>query len=211
MSDVIFLSPSTISLLTPECLALLVGLQIEVVDEDLRQKTTGGTTYFGKYRTWKAEPKARVRKVNPITGVETLLFADGTDYTLDLIAGEVELSTITTDTVRADYFFSPLNDVLIERLMQESVQEVSNLIGRVIDPLAIPDQYHPVICKRLYTNVLKTMQIEYHDFFSISIGGVNISKDNVPKNTDAIIKQNEVQVMEEINALRLWNTTSRFE
>ena len=55
------------------------------------------------------------------------------------------------------------------------------------------------------------MQVEYHDYYSISVGGVNISKDNVPKNTDAIIKQNEVQVMEEVNALRLWNMTSRFE
>ena len=146
MSDITFLSPSTISLLTPECLALLVGLQIEVVDEDLRQKSVGGTIYFGKYRTWKAEPKPRIRKVNPVTGAETLLYADGTDYTLDLIAGEVDLTAVTADTVRADYFFSPLNDVLIERLMQESVQEVSNLIARIIDPLAIPDQYHPVIC-----------------------------------------------------------------
>jgi hypothetical protein len=209
MADTIYLSPSVVSLLTPECLALLVGLQIEVVDEDLRQESAGGVTYFGKYRTWKAEPKPRIRKVNPTTAAETLLFED--EYAIDLAAGEVTLDAVTTDIVRADYFFSPLNDTLIERLMEHSVQEISNLLGRVIDPLNIPEQYHVTICKRLYTNVLKALQVEYHDFYSISISGVSISKDNVPKNTDLIIKQNETQVMEEINALRLWNTTQRFE
>ena len=209
MSDITFLSPSTISLLTPECLALLSSLHIEIIDEDLRQKVSGGTTYFARWRNWKSEPKPKIRKIAP-TGVETILY-DTVDYTTDLAAGEITLGAVTTDIVRADYFYGPLNDTLIERLMSQSVKEVSVLIARDINPLSIPTDYHAAVCKRLFTNVLKNLMIEARDYFAVSVAGRSISKEQVPAHFDLTIKQNETQLQQELNYLRYFNKTARLE
>lgn len=210
MAHTVFLSPSSISALTPECKALLSGLSVEILDEDLRLKTAGGAVYFARYRNWLAEPQPRIRRIAP-TGAETVLLADGTAYTVDYAPGEITLATPTTDIVRADYFFTPLNDVLLERLLAISVSEVSVLIGRPIDPLNIHPAYRTAVCKRLYTNVLKNLLIEARNYFAVSVAGRSISKDNIPSNIDLMIKENETQLQAELNWLRHFNTTKRLE
>lgn len=210
MAGIVYLSPSSTSPLTPECRALLTGLSVEILDEDLRLKAAGGSTYFARYRNWLPEPQPRIRRISP-TGAEAFLFADGTDYTIDYAAGEVTLASPTTDIVRVDYFFSPLNDTLLERLMAASVSEVSVLIARPIDPLNIHPAYRTVVCKRLYTNVLKNLLVEARSYFAVSVAGRSISKDNIPSNIDLIIKENETQLQAELNWLRHFNTTKRLE
>ena len=210
MADTIYLSPSLTSVLTPECKALLSGLGVEILDEDLRPKTAAGTVYVARYRNWLPEPQPRIRRIAP-TGAETVLLTDGTAYTVDYAAGVITLVSPTTDLVRADYFFSPLNDALLERLMAASVSEVSVLIARPIDPLDIHPAYRAAVCKRLYTNVLKNLLIEARNYFAVSVAGRSISKDHIPSNIDLMIKENETQLQAELNWLRHFNTTKRLE
>ena len=210
MSDTIYLSPSSVSALTPECKALLSGLSVEILDEDLRPKTAANTVYFGRYRNWLPEPQPRVRLINS-TGAETVLLTDGTAYTIDYAAGEITLPSPATDLVRADYFFSPLNDAILEQLLTLSVSEVSALISRPIDPLDIHPAYRAAVCKRLYTNVLKNLLVEARNYFAVSVAGRSISKDHIPSNIDLMIKENETQLQAELNWLRHFNTTKRLE
>lgn len=210
MSDTIYLSPSSVSALTPECKALLTGLSVEILDEDLRLKTATSSVYFARYRNWLPEPQPRIRRIAP-TGVETVLLTDGTAYTIDYAAGEITLLSSTTDLVRADYFFSPLNDAILEQLLAMSVSEISVLISRPVDPLDIHPAYRAAVCKRLYTNVLKNLLVEARSYFAVSVAGRSISKDHIAANIDLMIKENETQLQAELNWLRHFNTTKRLE
>lgn len=213
MSDIIYLSPSLVSLLTPECKTLLSSLYVEIIDETVDRKSAASQLiYKARYQNWLSEPRQRIRKIDLTTGIETLLF-EGTDYTLAREAGEMTLASPLSANVilRADYFFTPLNDAVLESLLQTCAGEISNLIGRPIDPLNINDAYHPAICKRLYTNVLKNLMVATREYFAVSVAGRSISKDQVPTHFDAIIKQNETQLTDELNWLRNFNLTKRFE
>jgi len=209
MSDITFLSPATVSALTPECLALLSSLHVEIIDEDLEPEIAGSQTYVARWKNWLATPRPRVRKINTTTGVETLLFTTA-DYTIDFAAGQITLTAPTTDIIRIDYFYQPLNNTLLERLLATSVKEVSVLIGRPIDANNIHIDYQAAICKRLYTNILKNLMIETRDFFALGVAGRSVSTDQVPSHFDMIIKQNEAQLLSDLNFLRYYNKTNRF-
>jgi len=135
MPDIVFLSSSTVSALTAECKALLSNLSVEIIDEDLMQKSASDEKVFmGRYDTWLAAPQGtpKIRRINT-SGDETVLFT-GSDYAVDFSAGEITLTVDAgTDTIRADYFYQPLNDTLLERLLKIAVKEVSVLIHRPID------------------------------------------------------------------------------
>lgn len=211
MADIVFLSPATVSTLTAECKSLLSNLTVEIIDEDLTQKSSGvDTLFFGRFDKWLAAPSPKIRKIDT-SGVETVLF-NGSDYTIDLSAGEVTLTSgAGTDTVRADYFYAPLNDTLLERLLSIAIKEVSVLIHRPIDELNILTDYKSVVCKRLYTNVLKNLLIESRNFFSVAVGDRQIGKEQIPAQLQTMREANEVELMLEINQLRYWNKTNRLQ
>lgn len=209
MPDIVFLSPSTVSALTAECKAMLTGLFIEIIEEDLDRKASGSDIYVSKNRTWLADPKSRIRLIDS-SAVETLLF-EGPDYSLDLASGEVTLVSSTTDIVRADYFYQPLNDTLLERLLATSIKEVQVLIHRPIDDNNILRDYKAAVCKRLYTNVVKNLALEARNFFSIGVGDRIISTDQIQGHLQGMWQANEIDLMKEITQLRDWNQTKRFE
>lgn len=209
MSDIVFLSPSTVSALTTECKALLTGLCVEIIEEDLERKASGSDIYVSRNRTWLPTPKSRIRLVDS-SGVETLLF-EGPNYSLDLPSGEVTLVSSTTDIVRADYFFQPLSDTLLESLLATAIKEVEVLIHRPIDDNNILRDYKAAVCKRLYTNVVKNLTLEARNFFSIGVGDRIINKEQIPGHLQAMWQANEIDLMKEITQLRDWNQTNRFE
>ncbi len=210
MPHVTFLSPATISALTAECKAFLEGLSVEIIEEDLTPTTTGSNTIFkSRFRNWLVNPVSRIRKIDT-DSVETLLF-EGTDYTLDLASGTVTLTATTTDTIRADYFFQPLSDAILEQLLGIAVKEVEVLIHRPIDDSNILRDYQAPVCKRLYTNVVKTLTLEARNFFAIGVGDRIISKEQIPGHLQGMWQANEIDLMKEITQLRDWNQTKRFE
>lgn len=209
MGHITFLSPATISALTTECKAMLTGLCVEIIEEDLDRKTSGSDIYVSKNRAWLSTPKSRIRLVDS-AGIETLLF-EGPDYSLDLDAGEVTLVSSTTDIVRADYFYQPLTDTILERLLAQSIKEVEVLIHRPIDDNNILRDYQAPVCKRLYTNVVKNLVLEARNFFSIGVGDRIINKEQIPGHLQAMWQVNEEDLMKEVTQLRDWNRTKRFE
>lgn len=212
MAHITFLSPTNVSALTAECRALLSNLTIEIIDEDLMQKTSGNDTIFmGRYKNWQSIPQGtpKIRKIDT-NGVETVLFSSS-DYTVDFAAGEITLTSgAGTDTVRADYFYGPLSDSLLEDLLAIAVKEVEVLIHRPIDDSNVVRDYQAPICKRFYTNVIKNLMIEARNFFAVAIGERTISKEQIVGQLTSIKEQNEVELMLEINQLRNWNQTQRF-
>lgn len=211
MPDIVFLSPSTISTLTAECKALLSNLTVEIIDEDLMQKSSGDDTVFvGRFDNWESQPLPKIRKIDT-SGVETVLFT-GADYVIDFSAGEVTLTLgAGTSVIRADYFYAPLNDTLLERLLSIAVKEIAVLIHRPINESNVLTDYKAAVCKRLYTNVLKNLMVEARNFFSVQIGERSISKDQIPAQLEKIKEQNEKDLLLEITQLRDWNQTKRFE
>ena len=211
MPHITFLSPSNVSALTAECRALISNLNIEIIEEDLIQKVSGDDTVFmGRYDNWNSTPQ-RTPKIRQIdtNGVETILFS--TDYVIDFSAGEITLNSgAGTDVVRADYFYTPLNDTLLERLLSIAIKEVEVLVHRKIDDNNILRDYQAAVCKRFYTNILKNLMIESRNFFSVSVGDRTINKEQIPGQLEVMKKSNEEDLMIEINQLRYWNQTNRF-
>ena len=211
MPHITFLTPATVSALSAECKALLSNLTVEIIDEDLLQKETGSDdVFFARFDGWQAVPAPKIRTIDT-NGVETVLFATS-DYTIDLAGGEVTLASgAGTDKVRADYFYAPLNDTLLERLLALAIKEVEVLIHRPIDDNNILRDYKAPVCKRFYTNVLKNLLIESRNFFAVAISDRTISKEQIPAQLQAMRESNEAELMLEINQLRNWNKTKRFE
>lgn len=211
MSDIVYLSPSTVALLDAECKTLLSGLCVEIIEEDMISKDCGDTIFKGRYRTWLTTPRPKIRKIDS-SGVETIL-CDPADMSIDYNSGEVTLtSALAADEIlRADYFYSPMNDAQLEELLQLAIKEVSVLIHRPIDENAIVNDYKGVVCKRLYTNVLKNLIVEARNFFTVSVGDRTINKDQIPGHLEAMKKSNEEDLLLEIKQLRDWNRTNRFE
>lgn len=210
MPDIVFLSPSTVLALTAECKALISNLTVEIIDENLLQKSSGDDKlFFGRFSGWESAPLPKIRRIDT-NGAETVLF-NGDDYVIDFAAGEVTLTaSVGTDVIRADYFYAPLNDTLLERLLSIAVKEVSVLVYRPIDESNVLKDYRAAVCKRLYTNVLKNLMIEARNFFAVQIGERSISKEQIPAQLEKIKEQNEKDLSLEINQLRNWNQTNRF-
>lgn len=212
MSHTIFLTPitnvpSTVTQLALDCKTdLLSYLYCHVVDEDLRPNQAK-TVFSSNHANWLSFPAHKIITINGL-GIETLKHA-GTDYTASLPAGTVTFGAAVNDIVRAEYYSFPFTDQQLVDLTTKSIQEVSVLIYRPINENNIPQDYLPVICKRLYTNVLKALIIEARNYFQVSVAGRSINKTNVVQQFSAIIEQNEKQLMEEIEPLRHFNKTNR--
>lgn len=202
---------STAQVVLTKCAeSFLSTLCVNILDQDLTPTISGGTVYATGSTNIKQDPPPFVRTIDPSTNVETPLF-EGTDYTVNYITGEITLAVATSDIVRVDYSYRPLSDVAIDTLFNLSIQEVAVLIRRKIDPQSIPAEYEPAICLQLVMNVIKTLMLLTRDFFTVSVAGKSVSKNNVPAAYELIIKEYQSQLMAQVNQLRHWNTTNRLE
>ena len=111
--------------------------------------------------------------------------------------------------MQADYTFFPFTDSQLSEMVKQALTEICNLTYRHIDPNDIGQKYLPSICKRLYTNVLKSLQLRAKDFFSVSVAGRTINKASIVSQTNEIITLNETQLTPEIEALRYYNQSNR--
>lgn len=213
MSDVIFLDLSIVSAKSITQLALackavvLADLAIFICDEDLCPDSTN-TVFTSRHKNWLTGPAPKIFTIDD-TGIETLIFTPA-DYTISIVNGSVQLTASTTDTVRANYSFFPFTDPQLVELAKEALREISVIIYRPINPDNIEKDYRPAICKRLYTNTLKALLLEAKDFFSVSIAGRSISKTTIVSQINAVIDQNETQLLTELQSLIHHNRTNRF-
>ena len=213
MSDIIFLDPAAqtpddITTLTQICKQnMLTFLSCRIVEETLIPDASN-EVFSSKNTDWLAIPSPVINIIDS-TGVKTLQIED-TDYTVDLLSGKITfLSPPVTGTVQADYTFFPFTDTQLTEMVKQALLEICNLTYRHIDPNNINEKYLPPICKRLYTNVLKSVQLRSKDFFSVSVAGRTINKSSIVSQTNAIIDQNEKQLNPEIEALRFYNQSNR--
>ena len=208
----IYLNPSNspLSSLGPDLRKRLGCLTGNVIDEDLSVRDAY-ITYQSENRSWLDFPIPRVRKID-VDGIETLLVPT-TDYTLNLLTGEVTLAVAVTadDTVRADYDFNIFTDDDLTDLLEQSVQEIKVLIHRDFNPVSIPSDYKEAILKRAYTNAFRCLVQPTYNFFSVNVGGRAIDKGNLVDTMQKIITMNEEILQKEINDLRNFNQTDRFE
>lgn len=215
MGDIIFLNPSIvipgdITTLTQLCKdTLLSKLFCQVVDEELCPIDNTDTIFDAKNINWFAAPTPKIKKINT-DGSVTLLFSSA-DYTVDLVGGRITLTSALTEgqTLTASYTFFPFTDTQLNQILEGTVIEISVLTYRPIDTANILQDYRPVICKRFYTNILKTLIIEARDFFSVTVAGRTINKTVIVPQINTIIDQNERQVLSDINILRHFNKTNR--
>lgn len=209
---IVFLTPSAalpadVINLSQKCKSSLLSyLFIRIIEEDLCPDQTN-KIFQSKHPNWMQSPVPRISTINTL-GVETLRFIT-TDYSTNYVNGSVSFGSATTDIVRANYYYFPFTDAQLSDLTFYSLQEISVLVYRNIDPNSIPQDYRMAVCKRLFTNLLKTLMAEARDYFSVSVGGRSINKNNVINQFTAIIEENEKQLVEEINMLRTFNKTNR--
>lgn len=208
----IILSPSNAPLTTlvPDLKTRLGCLIGNVIDEDL-SVTNPYTIYQAENRTWLDFPIPRVRKID-VDGIETLLVPT-TDYTMDLTNGKITLVVAVTadDTIRADYDFNIFTDEDLADLLEQSAREIMTLVHRNIDVSSIPDAYKEAILKRAYTNAFKCLIEPTYNFFRVSVGGREIDKTSLVESMEKIISMNEEILEKEINSLRNFNQTNRFQ
>ena len=208
----IFLTPSGVPLsgLVDELRNRLHCLTLNVIDEDLAVLDSY-VNYQAENKQWLSFPVPRVRKID-VNASETLLIPT-TDYTIDSDEGKLTLVVAATadDTIRVDYTYDVFTDDDLENFLIQSAREIINLLHRKVDTAAVHDNYKEVIMKRAYTNAFKCLLQPTFNFFSVSIDGRAIDKTNLGTAIKLIIDTNEEILDQEINSLRLFNQTNRFE
>jgi len=208
----IFLTPSNEPLtdLMDDLRERLHCLDLNMIDEDL-SVIDAYTTYQAENKQWLSFPVPRIRKID-VNGAETLLL-DGTDYTIDYVAGQVILAVAATanDSIRADYNFDVFTDDELEGFLVQSAREVQVAVRRAIDESSIPDEYKEAILKKAYTNAFKCLIQKTFNYFSVSVGGRTVDKTGLNAAIKNIIDLNEELLTKEINSLRNFNQTNRFE
>ena len=173
MSHIIFLDPAAqtpgdVTTLTQMCKQnMFTFLSCQVIEEILIPDASNAV-FSSKHIDWLAVPSPLIHTIDN-TGLKTLKIQD-TDYTVDLTSGKITfLSPPVTDEVQADYTFFPFSDTQLTEMVKQALTEIGTLIYRHIDPENINSTYLPPICKRLYTNILKSLQLRSKDFFSVSV------------------------------------------
>lgn len=208
----IILSPSNAPLTTlvPDLRKRLHCLTLNVIDEPLAVLDTF-ITYQGENKQWIDFPNPVIRKIDE-TGAETLLIPT-TDYTLDLDNGKVTLvvSANPTDFLVADYTFDVFTDDELSNFLEQSAREVRVLIHRKLDVASIPDDYKEAILKRAFTNAFKCLLEPTFNFFNVTVLGRTIDKAMLVDSITKIMEENEKLLTIEINSLRNFNQTNRFE
>ena len=182
---------------------------VSIRDEDLAPTSALPATVFqARHKNWRSFPVTQVRTIDSLAG-ETLLFTPA-DYSIDSANGAVTLVTATSDIVRATYDYNAFTDDELEDQLESARAEIENAVGRTISS-PFHESYSQAIVKRAYTNLLKTLQAEARDFFSVSIAGRSVDKNQVVDHFIKIIEGNEEQLSTELNGLRYYNRSKRLE
>jgi len=208
----IFLTPnnSPLSVLTPELRNRLQCLYLNVIDEDLTVNTAY-TIYQAENKQWLTFPKPRIRKID-VNGVESNL-VEGTDYSINYANGVITLVHAVTadDNIRADYSFNVFTDDQLTEFLNESAREIKVLIHRNLDTAAIAEDYKEAILKRAFTNAFKCLMEPTFNFYNVTVMGRTIDKAMLVDSIQKIIEGNEAILEKEINSLRNFNQTNRFQ
>lgn len=199
------------SQLLPKCSqSFLAKLYVTVCHQQLTPTESGGTVYDVGVENLLTFPPPVVHKIDPVTGVETLLYVD-VDYTINHSAGEITLLVATSDIIQIDYSYIPFTDAQYNTIFELAIQEVAVLIHRTIDEDNIPVEYEAAICLQFAINVLKALIIETRNFFSVSVAGKTVNKTDIPKTILTIIELYQENLMLLIKQLRDWNNTARLD
>lgn len=208
----IFLTPSNEPLtdLMDDLRDRLHCLTLNMMDEDLSVETAY-TVYQAENKRWLTFPKPRVRKID-VDGFETLLL-EGTDYTINYTEGKVTLTSASNadESIRADYTFDVFTDTELEGFLVQGSREVQVLLHRPVDESAIPDEYKEAILKRAFTNAFKCLIQPTFNFYNVTVMGRTVDKTMLVDSINKIIETNEGLLEKEINSLRNFNQTNRFE
>lgn len=201
---------ASLSAMVPELRARLDCLNLNVIDEDLAV-TNSFTIYQAENRQWRSFPVPRVRKIDS-TGLEMLL-VPVTNYSIDAANGKVTLvvAALSTDVIRADYSFDVFTDAQLSDLLVQSAREVNNLVHRFIDTTDVDPAYKEAILKRAFSNGFKCLMEPMFNFYSASVGGRTVDKTMLVDSVKKIIDENESFLVQDINSLRNYNQTNRFE
>lgn len=210
-SDYLILSAGTpVTGLASDLRKRLSGLVLNAIDEDL-SVVNAYTVYQSENKSWQIFPKPRVRIVDS-DGFEELL-VEGTDYSIDYANGTITLVVAITadDSLRADYSFDVFSDDQLDEILTQSAREIKIAIHRTFDVTNIPEDYKEAIMKRGFTNAFKRLMEPTFNFFSVSVMGRDINKTTLVDAIQKIIQENEEILEKEINSLRNFNQTNRFE
>lgn len=179
----------------------------DIVDEDLTAYDTNYLRFNSVNINWVTSPPPNVRFIDT-SGVETTIVPAG--YTVNAAGGYVTLSSAraSSDIVRADYSFFPFSDAQLLSIVQAARKQMQVLLYRPIDANDIADNYQEAVLKRCYSIALREMQFPTVKYFTISVGGRSIGKENQVTMIDTLIKGNEEDLLKEINALRYFDKTN---
>ena len=182
-------------------------LTFEILDEDLVANDSVYKRYNSVNTNWVASPPERVRWIDS-NGVENLAVI--ADYTVNLAGGYITFTTAkdNTDVVRVDYSFFPFSDAQLLSIVQSARKQLQVLLFRPVDATVIPEAYQEVVLKRCYTIALREMQFPTIKYFSISVGGRSISKENQLVMINSMIESNEKELLQEVNAVRYFDRTN---
>ncbi|MFA6971830.1 MAG: hypothetical protein WC208_10565 [Gallionella sp.] len=178
------------------------SLNVNIVDEDLTPQDTSYLRYNSLNTLWQTTPQERIRAI--VAGVETYLFP--AQYTVSAANGYVILSVAraATDIVRADYTFFPFSDAELTSIIASARSQIGNLIFRPItEPYNIT--YQEAIIKKCYTICIRKLQFPTIKYFSLSVDGRTISKENQVTQCNVLIEGNEKELLQDINVLRYYN------
>jgi hypothetical protein len=214
--------------------ARLSKFTYDIVDEDLTADAVSGYSgsgYSGGYifqynslnKNWVIDPPERIRWMD-IGNKEHLIMP--AEYIISYTGGYITLSTpkLTGDIIRADYSFFPFTDAQLLSIVQSAYKQIETLIFKPI-PIGASgysgisgysgasgysgkyfyEEYREVILKRCYTIAVRMMQFPTIKYFTISIGGRSIGKENQVTMCNTLIDDNEKELMVEINALRYFD------
>lgn len=180
----------------------------DIIDEDL---TANDITDLKRYNSvninWVTSPPERVRVISSL-GVETVISPSA--YTVSLTGGYItfNVARLITDTVRSDYSFFPFTDAQLLSMIQAARKQIQVLIFRTVDAATIPDNYQEAILKKAYVLAMREMQFPTIKYFTISVGGENIGKENQVTMISGMIESIEKELLVEMNALRYFDKTN---
>jgi hypothetical protein len=179
----------------------------DIVDEDLAAENDTYKQYNSVNTNWVSSPPPSVRAIT-IAGVETVILP--ATYAVNQVSGYITLNVAraATDVVRADYSFFPFTDAQLLDIVDAAIAQVQVLIGKTVSPSDIPANYQEAVLKKAYVLALREMQFPTIKYFTISVGGETMGKENQVTMINAMIESIEKELLPEINALRLFDRTN---
>ena len=178
----------------------------QIVDEDLVANSATYLRYNSPNKIWLTFPTPNVRGI--IDAVETPIPASA--YTVYATDGYIVFSVArgATETIRVDYSYFPFTDEELLDFVQSAEKQLQMLTFHSIDTTNIHPDVQEAIIKKCYTLAIRKMQFPTVKYFSISVGGRTISKENQVAQCNQLIDDNEKELLMDINALRYFNKTN---